>query len=374
MTGGRYSLRMSRPSAFVVVMTLFVGMMPVPASAEWTYEMIFPLVPDPGYWDNFGDPRSNGRTHAGIDIMSPKMTPILAVADGTVGWMQNEQGGNCCSMELQHDDGYESWYIHMNNDTPGTDDGLGWGFAEGIEQGVHVRAGQLIGYVGDSGNAESSGSHLHFELHGPDGNVINPYPHLDAALRLGAPLDGNYSGPFWDDDNNIHEANIIRLAELGITTGCDFAKYCPDESVTRGQMATFIARAIELTPGEVDWFGDDDSMSHEGSINALADAGITTGCGPGAYCPYDFITREHMATFIAKAFDLPPSDDNPFGDIIENQHAWAIRAMAGAGITSGCGKANYCPDLAVSRAQMASFLVRAIDWMAEQDLQALTPR
>ncbi len=81
-----------------------------------------------------------------------------------------------------------------------------------------------------------------------------------------------------------------------------------------------------------------------------------------------------MATFIAKAFDLPRSDGNPFGDIIENQHAWAIRAMAGAGITSGCGKGNYCPDLAVSRAQMASFLIRAIDWMAEKDLQALTPR
>ena len=97
---------MSRTLAFVVAMTLFVGLVPVSASAEWAYDMVFPLIPDPGYSDNFGDLRSGGRTHEGIDIMSPKMTPIVAVADGTVGWMDDEQGGDCCAMELQHDDGF----------------------------------------------------------------------------------------------------------------------------------------------------------------------------------------------------------------------------------------------------------------------------
>ena len=112
-------------TTIVVVLMMFIGMVPLPSSAQWTYDMFFPLIPDPGYKDNFGDPRSGGRAHEGIDIMSPKMTPVIAVAAGTVGWMQNEQGGNCCAMELKHDDGYESWYIHLNNDTPGTDDGLG---------------------------------------------------------------------------------------------------------------------------------------------------------------------------------------------------------------------------------------------------------
>ena len=358
---------MSRILAFFVALTLIIGLVPVSASTEWTYAMVFPLIPDPGYSDNFGDPRSGGRTHEGIDIMSPKMTPIVAVADGTVGWMDDEQGGDCCAMELQHDDGYESWYIHMNNDTPGTDDGLGWGFAPGIEQGAHVRAGQLIGYVSDSGNAESAGSHLHFELHGPDGAVLNPYPHLDTATQLGAPVDDDYSEPFWDDDGNIHKPNIIRLAELGVTNGCDFARYCPNDSVTRGQMATFISRALGLEPGDVNWFDDANGTTHEDGINALADAGITTGCGNGDYCPNDFITREHMATFMAIAFDLPPSSDNPFGDVTDNQHAGAIRAMAAAGITAGCGDGSYCPDDPVSRAQMASFLIRAIDWLAAQD-------
>ena len=358
---------MSRTLAFVVAMTLFVGLVPVSASAEWAYDMVFPLIPDPGYSDNFGDLRSGGRTHEGIDIMSPKMTPIVAVADGTVGWMDDEQGGDCCAMELQHDDGYESWYIHMNNDPEGTDDGLGWGFAPGIEQGVHVRAGQLIGYVGDSGNAEPAGSHLHFELHGPDGAVLNPYAHLDTATRLGAPVDGDYSEPFWDDDGSIHEPNIIRLAGLGVTTGCDFAMYCPDDSVTRGQMATFISRALDLEPAGINWFDDDNGTTHEDGINALAEAGITTGCDNGMYCPNDFITREHMAAFIANAFDLPESGDNAFDDVIDNQHAPAIHAMAAAGITSGCRNGNYCPDDPVSRAQMASFLIRAIDWLAAQD-------
>ncbi len=269
-------------------------------------------------------------------------------------------------MELEHDDGYESWYIHLNNDTPGTDDGLGWGFAPGIEQGVHVQAGQLIGYVGDSGNAESSGSHLHFELHGPDGAVLNPYTHLNAATRLGAPVDDDYSEPFWDDDGNIHEPNIIRLAGLGVTAGCDIARYCPEESVTRAQMATFLARTLDLSPSGVEWFTDDNRNTHEDGINALADEQVSSGCDVGLYCPNDPITREHMASFMARAFDLPPSDVNPFGDLANNRHVAAIQALAAVGITTGCGDGNYCPDDPVTRSQMASFLIRAIDWLAEQ--------
>jgi len=186
---------MKRTARLLSVFALLTGLLPVPASAADTYDIIFPLIPDPGYSDNFGDPRSGGRSHEGIDMMSPKMTPVVAAADGTIGWMHGEQGDDCCALELWHDDGYESQYIHLNNDTPGTDDGQGWGFAPGIESGVHVMAGQLIGYVGDSGNAESVGSHLHFELHDPSGAVLNPYPHLEAATRLTLPIDADFEGP-----------------------------------------------------------------------------------------------------------------------------------------------------------------------------------
>ena len=280
--------------------------------------------------------------------------------------MQDEQGGDCCALELRHDDGYESWYIHLNNDTPGTDDGLGWGFAPGIEQGVHVRAGQLIAYVGDSGNAESSGSHLHFELHNPDGDVVNPFTHLNAATRLNSPMDENYTEPFWDDDGNVHEDNIIRLADLGITSGCHVAQFCPNDSVTRGQMATFIAQMLDLSPSGTDWFDDDDEDTHENSTNALADLGIPNSCGQNSYCPDVAITRNEMALFMANAYELPSSDVDPFDDLASNHEKWAISALAAAGITQGCDEDSYCPDAAVTRGQMATFLIRAVDWLAEQ--------
>ena len=159
------------------------------------YPIVFPVAGEVRFTDTWGAPRSGGRTHKGVDMMADKMVPVLAAAAGTVGWIHDEQGGNCCDMALEHDDGWESWYIHLNNDTPGTDDGLGWGFAEGIEKGVHVEAGQLIGYVGDSGNAEWSSSHLHFELHGPDGVAVNPYPHVLAAQRVRSRHRSNHPPP-----------------------------------------------------------------------------------------------------------------------------------------------------------------------------------
>ena len=146
------------------------------------YGLIFPVEKDYRYGDTYGACRSGcSRRHEGIDIKAPKMTKVFAAASGTVGWMHNDQGGKCCAMALYHDDGWETWYIHLNNDTPGTDDGKGWGFAPGIWSGVHVDAGDLIAYVGDSGNAEGTISHLHFELMRPGRNKINPYPHLKAA-------------------------------------------------------------------------------------------------------------------------------------------------------------------------------------------------
>ena len=119
------------------------------------------------------------RRHEGVDILAPKMTPVYAAAAATVSWL----GSNCCSVFLLHDDGWQTWYIHLNNDTPGTDDGLGWGIADGIVPGARVAAGQLIGWVGDSGNAEGSDPHLHFELHAPGWIKVDPYPSLALAYN-----------------------------------------------------------------------------------------------------------------------------------------------------------------------------------------------
>ncbi len=164
-----------------VALVLVVG---TRAEALDPYPIVFPVVGENEFDDTFGDPRGTDRTHEGVDIMAEKMVPVVAAASGTVGWMHDEQGGNCCAMQLIHDDGYASWYIHLNNDTPGTDDGQGWGFAPGIDTGVHVSAGALIGYVGDSGNAEEAPPHLHFELRDPSGVAFDPYPSLLVATYL----------------------------------------------------------------------------------------------------------------------------------------------------------------------------------------------
>lgn len=134
--------------------------------------------------DTWGAARSGGRRHAGTDIMSPKGSWIVAVEDGIVERLEwNRLSG--WNIMIRHAGAWTSHYLHLNNDTTGTDDGEGGpqaAFAEGLEVGSFVKAGEVIGFVGDSGNAEHTGSHTHFELH-VEGRKINPYPYLAAALE-----------------------------------------------------------------------------------------------------------------------------------------------------------------------------------------------
>lgn len=146
------------------------------------YPMLFPVAGEHRFGRDFGDPRGPGRSHTGIDILAEKLTPVVAVADGTVRWIHGERGGECCALSIVHEDGWRSRYIHLNNDTPGTDDGRGYGIARGLRLGSRVRAGQVIGFVGDSGNAEATAPHLHFELLRPDGSAVDAFDSLQAAL------------------------------------------------------------------------------------------------------------------------------------------------------------------------------------------------
>jgi len=149
------------------------------------YDLVFPVEGEHRFSGTFWAGRASG-FHQGQDILAKKMTPVVAVADGVVrlvNWTSRESmnPGRCCSLVLQHDDGWESWYIHLNNDSIGTDDGKGWGLEPGIKPGVRVKAGQHIGWVGDSGNAEDVGSQIHYELRDPSGTLVNPYRALVSA-------------------------------------------------------------------------------------------------------------------------------------------------------------------------------------------------
>jgi peptidoglycan/xylan/chitin deacetylase (PgdA/CDA1 family) len=175
-------------------------------------------------------------------------------------------------------------------------------------------------------------------------------------------------GPFRDvPPDSTHAVAIARLAALGVTEGCGEGRYCPDEVVTRAQMASFLTRAFALPPGPGHRFVDvEPTATHAASIDALFGAGITRGCTSDgrSYCPVEAVPRDQMASFLARTLDLPPGEASPFGDVVEGStHAAAIAAVHTAGITAGCtpdGR-DFCPSARVTRAQMASFLVRAVE-------------
>ncbi len=171
----------------LMLVTMLVGSaLAVELGEPVDYPLVFPVEGEHHFSDTFWAGRSGG-FHVGQDILADKMTPVVAVADGVVrlvNWSDDPNDMNperCCTLVIRHDDGWESWYIHLDNDTTGTDDGKGWGIKRAIKPGVRVTAGQHVAWVGDSGNAENVASQLHFELRDPSGTVVNPYRALVAA-------------------------------------------------------------------------------------------------------------------------------------------------------------------------------------------------
>jgi murein DD-endopeptidase MepM/ murein hydrolase activator NlpD len=152
-------------------------------AADFAIEVFPHADPDVGFTNTWGADRSGGRRHRGTDIISAKLTPVVAVADGFVEIMRTDSWLSGNYVMLRHAGDWTSWYLHLNNDTPGTDDGATppeFTFAADLAEGDYVAAGQLIGFVGDSGNAEGSVAHTHFELR-RDGRQVNPYPYLVGA-------------------------------------------------------------------------------------------------------------------------------------------------------------------------------------------------
>lgn len=167
---------------------------------------------------------------------------------------------------------------------------------------------------------------------------------------------------------------IERLYTSGITGGCSNTplSYCPENPVTRAQMAVFLEKslhfpAIYTPPDSSATFNDTIGHWAEDWIKALRTDGITGGCGSETYCPDEAVTRAQMAIFLMRAehgasYTPPPSTGMMFDDVPVNYWAAAwIEQLASEGITGGCGGGNYCPDTPVSRAQMAVFLVRTFN-------------
>lgn len=124
-------------------------------------------------YDTFNDPRGGGRTHLALDIMAPRHTPVVAATDGVVRRLFQSDRGGVTIYQFDVGESFSFYYAHLES------------YAEGLEEGDSVRRGQVIGYVGSSGNASDDAPHLHFSISrlGPEkrwwkGEPINPYPLL----------------------------------------------------------------------------------------------------------------------------------------------------------------------------------------------------
>ncbi len=194
--------------ALVVILVVTALGFGLPSADAAAYRITHPVDPDyidDVFWtDTWGAPRSGGRSHIGVDIMGDRMIPLVAANDSVVTWGEfDNAGGNI--VRLRDDAGWEYQYIHINNDTPGTDDGQAscrQAFAakicetlsgHRIQKGLRFEAGEFIGFLGDSGNAEWTAPHLHFEIYQPSGSgvtAVNPTPYTDAAAANPPPTSG----------------------------------------------------------------------------------------------------------------------------------------------------------------------------------------
>jgi hypothetical protein len=170
-------------SLFFVTLIFLCGTSPL--YAQSVRPITFPVNGEYTFRDDWHEPRGGGtRLHIGNDIIAAKMTPLVAVVDGYVNYVARPQASWGYEISLQDADGYTYSYLHINNDTPGTDDGAGgeaYAYVPGLQRGATVSKGQLIGWVGDSGNAETTVPHLHFEMRDPNHVVFDPYSSLVAA-------------------------------------------------------------------------------------------------------------------------------------------------------------------------------------------------
>jgi len=150
-------------------------------------QIVFPILGRTQLTNSFGDPRGQG-AHEGEDIMAPRKAPALAAEAGRVKF-HTGSGRAGCMLYLYGDSGTKYMYIHLNNDLTMTNDNRGTcvqgvAFARGLKDGQRVLAGQPVGFVGDSGDADGISPHLHFEMHPGGGAAVAPYPHLRVAKRL----------------------------------------------------------------------------------------------------------------------------------------------------------------------------------------------
>jgi hypothetical protein len=321
-------------------------------SARMMFSRTYPSFGEPGYPNGPDDKTLIGFYVYHLD--SPATRGDIWTWDPDVATLDNGQ-----------------WYCvegHIDLNTPGQHDGLLEGWVDGAV--AFTKDDIAFRRVGEDNIAIKS---FWFDVYyGGDASLVDNEIHFDSVAigsrRPGCDDGGIYTPPFRDDDGSVFESDIVWLAGAAITQGCNpptSDRFCPDEAVTRGQMAAFLTRALDLPTVTGDTFRDDDGSVFESDIESLAAAGITKGCNPpinDRFCPQERVTRGQMAAFLARAYAYSAVTTDSFVDDNGSVFEQAIESIAAAGVTRGCNPPRndqFCPDASVTRGQMAAFLHRA---------------
>jgi hypothetical protein len=160
---------------------------------------------------------------------------------------------------------------------------------------------------------------------------------------------------------DAHGGAIDAVRSAGIAQGFEDGSFRPASPVTRGQMSSFLGRALELDAQEERTFSDSAGSVHAGMIEAVAAAGVALGYRDGTFRPNADVTRGQMASFLMRALGLEPGSGRSFPDTRGDTHAGAIEAVSTAGIALGYRDGTFRPSETVTRGQMASFLARGFE-------------
>ncbi len=320
----------------------------ITGSSCFVYPMIYPVVGESANVSPFGAARDGGaRLHAGNDLTAPRMAPVVAVQSGHVE--EIEYGGylSGTSVRIRHDDGWSSHYIHLNNDLYGTDDGQGEGVRPGLAEGDRVKKGELLGWVGDSGNAEGTIPHLHFELRNPAGSAVDPQASLKAAKHIKVSFDGT-SPAFIDIAGHPQEVMINLLASAGLATSCGdrSLNFCPNGAVT-GKTLREVVNA---------WQGEDVRIGRLIPYSVPFDTSHLTETEEAA--PAAEVEAAPEGTILVTDPDMVRPADGAAGRdaLAEEKRNIAAAAPAPVEVDTGCGQWRLCDSVAVSLEEVAAVI------------------
>ena len=212
--------------------------------------LLFPVVGQVTYTNDFGQARPGG-THQGNDLLGAKRAPVVAVEDGTVKfWTTSANAG--CMLYLYGASGTMYEYIHLNNDLGRGNDNKGKcvdgvSYAPGLVDGQHVDAGQLIAYLGDSGDANGIHPHLHFEVHPKGGKAVSPFPYLQQAAQLLVPAPPAGSPFTLKLSGIVLDATPTDLT-LSVSTLASWPSHVKQTKLNR--VLTLTATAPDVTAGQ----------------------------------------------------------------------------------------------------------------------------